>query len=339
MSLRDGSFFNRIPGSKLPGYLHSVPTGQLRLMKTPSIFVGTILALAFFSSRIGAGALLPDTVQCSLTVLHGRLYVRALLQGHAQPNWWLVDTGSPWSLINAEKTRGLTQSNPGASGQIAMKGRRTLLVLKGIEITIDGQSMGPFDFVKYPSLGDLDANRNSRVGYERPFQTEGLLGLNFLIQHRARFDFPAQSLFLTAGNRSSGVSPTRVEGFTAVPVQITATPRIEVLGSVGSRLYSFLLDTGSHRSVIDWKIKEANQIPVRHSGTLYFGLVDRTVPTAMGDLQNFKLGNLDVSKKFVEFANLAGALFGFSHLLEGLLERIFSGIARQSSILVGAPCT
>jgi len=27
-SLRDGSFFNRIPGSKLPGYLHLVPSGQ-----------------------------------------------------------------------------------------------------------------------------------------------------------------------------------------------------------------------------------------------------------------------------------------------------------------------
>jgi hypothetical protein len=288
-------------------------------MKTPSIVVGTILALEVFSRGAALGAGLPDTVQCSLTVLHGRLYVRATLQGQAQPNWWLVDTGSPWSLVNAEKTKGLTPSNPGASGQIAMKGRRTLSVLKGIGINIAGQSMGPFDFVKYPSLGDLDANRNSRVGYERPFQTGGLLGLNFLVQHRARFDFPAQNLFLAAGNGSSGVTPTRVEGSTAVPVQITATPRIEVLGSVGSRLYSFLVDTGSHRSVIDWKIKEANQIPVRHSGTLYFGLVDRTVPTSMGDLQNFKLGNLDVSKKFVEFANLTGSLLGFSHPFGGII--------------------
>jgi hypothetical protein len=284
-----------------------------------SIIVGTILALEFFSCRIGAGALLSDTVQCPLTVLHGRLYTRAALQNQAQPNWWLVDTGSPWSLVNADQVRGLTQSDTGTRGQVATKDGRALPVLKGIGINIAGQAMGPFDFVKYPSLGALDANRNSRVGYERPFQTGGVLGLNFLVRHRAQFNFPGQTLFLTAGSGSSGVGPARFEGFTAVPIQITATPRIEVLASVGQRLYSFLVDTGSYRSVFDWKIKESNQIPVRPSGILYFGLVDRTVPTAMGDLQNFKLGTLDASKKFVQFARLAGSVHGFSHPFGGII--------------------
>jgi hypothetical protein len=286
-------------------------------MKARSLVVGTILALELFSCRIGTGAGLPDMVQCPLTVLHGRLYVRAVLQGQAQSNWWLVDTGSPWSLVNTDQVRGLTQPSPGNRGQVATKDGRILPVLKGINIA--GQAMSPFDFVKYPSLGALDANRNSRVGYARPFQTGGVLGLNFLVRHRAQFDFPAQSLFLTAGSGSSGLSPARFEGFTAVPIQISATPRIEVLGEVGSRLYSFLVDTGSYRSVFDWKIKESNQIPVRPSGILYFGLVDRTVPTAMGDLQNFKLGTLDVSKKFVEFANLAGSVHGFSHPFGGII--------------------
>lgn len=288
-------------------------------MKTPSIFVGTILVLAFFSSRIGAGAGLPDMVQCPLTVLHGRLYVRAALQGQAQPNWWLIDTGSPWSFVNADQARGLSQSNPGTRGQIATKGGRIFPVLKGIGINIAGQSMGPFDFLKYPSLGAIDANRNSRVGYQRPFQTGGVLGINFLVQHRARFNFPAQSLFLTAGDGLSGVSPVKLEGFTSVPIQITNTGRIEVFGSVGSRLYSFLVDTGSRRSVINWKIKETNQIPVQCSGTLYFGLIDKTLPAAMGDLQNFKLGTLDVSKKFVQFADLGGSLPGFSHPFGGII--------------------
>jgi hypothetical protein len=297
-------------------------TSPPRCSMKGSIIVGTILALEFFSCRIGAGALLPDMVQCPLTVLHGRLYVRATLQGQAQSNWWLVDTGSPWSLVNADQTRGLTQSNPGIRGQIATKDG-AFPVLKDIGINIAGQAMGPFDFVKYPSLGALDANRNSRVGYERPFQTGGVLGLNFLVQHRARFNFPAQSLFLTAGCGSSGLSPERFEGFTAVSIQITATPRIEVFGSVGSRLYSFLVDTGSYRSVIDWKIKEADQIPVRPSGILYFGLVDRTVLTAMGDLQNFQLGTLDVSKKFVQFAGLGRSLRGFSHPFGGIIGEDF----------------
>jgi hypothetical protein len=299
-------------------------TSQPRcVMKARSLIVGTILALEIFCCGIGAGAGLPDTAQCPLTVLHGRLYVRATLQGQAQPNWWLVDTGSPWSLANADQVRGLGQSDPVVRGQVGTMAARTLPVLKGIGITIAGQSMGPFDFLEYPALGTLDANRNSRVGYERPFQTGGVLGLNFLVQYRARFNFPAQSLFLIAGSRSSGVGPARFEGFTAVPVQITATSRIEVFGSVGSRLYSFMVDTGSYRSVIDWKIKETNQIPVRYGGTLYFGFIDRTVPTAMGDLQNFKLGTLDVSKKFVQFARLGSSLRGFSHPFGGIIGEDF----------------
>jgi predicted aspartyl protease len=288
-------------------------------MKPPSILVGTILAPEFFFWRIGAVAGLPDMVQCPLTVLHGRLYVRATLQGQPQPNWWLVDTGSPWSLVNAEQARRLSQSNPGIQEQIGAMGGRRLPVLKSIEINIAGQSIGPFDFFKYPSLGALDANRNSRVGYAKPFQTGGVLGLDFLVQHRARFNFPAQSLFLSSSRGLSGVGPTGFEGFTAVPIQITTTGRIEVSGLVGSRLYSFLVDTGSRRSVVDWKIKETNQIPVRFSGALYFGLIDRTLPAATGDLQNFKLGTLDVSKKSVQFANLSISLPGFSHPFGGII--------------------
>jgi hypothetical protein len=136
-----------------------------RFMNGP-IIVGTILALEVFSCRIGTGAGLPDMVRCPLTALHGRLYVRATLQGQAQPNWWLVDTGSPWSLVNADQVRGLTQSNPAIGGQVATKDGRILQVFEGMGINIAGEAMGPFDFVKHPSLGALDANRNSRVGYE-----------------------------------------------------------------------------------------------------------------------------------------------------------------------------
>jgi hypothetical protein len=198
-------------------------------------------------------------------------------------------------------------------------GGRSLPVLKSVGLSVAGQSVGAFDFFKYPSLGAIDANRYSRVGYTNPFETGGVLGVNFLVQHRARLDFPAQSLFLTSGNGLSGLSRAGFAGFTGVPIQVTTTGRIEVFGLIGSRLYSFLVDTGSRRTVIDWGIKEANQIPVRFSGTLYFGLIDRTLPAAMGELQNFKLGTLDVSKKFAQFAKLAFSPPGFSHAFGGII--------------------
>ena len=39
----------------------------------------------------------------------------------------------------------------------------------------------------------------------------------------------------------------------------------------------------------------------------------------MGDLQNFNLGTLVGSKKFVQFANLGGSLPGFSHPFGGII--------------------
>jgi hypothetical protein len=80
-----------------------------------------------------------------------------------------------------------------------------------------------------------------------------------------------------------------------------------------------LVDTGSRRSVIDWKIKETNQIPVSYCGSVSFGFSDKTVPTAIGGLQNFKLGTLDVSQKVVQFAYLAVSLPGFSHPFGGII--------------------
>jgi hypothetical protein len=286
-------------------------------MKSPSILLGAILALELLSGTIGAAADLPGVVQCPLTVLHGRLYVQAALEGQPQPSWWLVDTGSPLSLVNAEQARQLTHSNPGAKEQVATMGKQTRSVLRSVGINIAGQSLGPFDFLEYPSLGALDANRNSRVGFAQPFQTGGVLGLNFLVRHRARFNFSTQSLFLTTGNGLPGVTPS--EGFTVVPIQVTPTGRIEVSGSVGSQLYSFLLDTGSRRSVFDWKIKLTNQVPVKVGGVLYFGLLNKQLLVANGDLRNFKLGALDVSKKFAQFADLRISMPAFSHPFGGII--------------------
>jgi hypothetical protein len=81
-----------------------------------------------------------------------------------------------------------------------------------------------------PSAVSTSRAIHVRVAYAKPFETGGVLGLNFLIQHRARFNFSAQSLFLSSGKGLFGVDPAGFEGFTSVPIQITTTGRIEVSG-------------------------------------------------------------------------------------------------------------
>jgi Aspartyl protease len=289
-------------------------------MKPTSIIVAVILTLEFLFCRIVAGADVPEMVQCPWTVLHGHLYIHAALSGQTQTNWWLVDTGSPVCQVNAE----LAKRVAGSIGQTKTQDGRTFAVLQSPGIDVAGQSLGPFDYIMIPSLGALDANRlNPRVGFTHPFETGGVFGLNFLIQHRARLNFPTQTLFLTSRKDSSEPKPTGVEGFTAVPIELTTTGRIGVSGSIGSQLYSFMVDTGGRRSVLDWKVKEANQIPVRPNGILIFEAANKGTSSWMGELPNFKLGSLDVSRKSVQFARLSVFSPGFSHPFGGIIGEEF----------------
>jgi hypothetical protein len=140
---------NRTPGLRLGGQeLVIGPNGFLKRTLVGIAVSFLWLANVVYASNGGSspgGTGLPDMVQYPLTVLHGSLYVGARLKGQPQPSWWSVDTGSPWSFVNAEQARRLSQSNPGIEEQIARMGGRTLPVLKGIEINIAGQSVGPFD--------------------------------------------------------------------------------------------------------------------------------------------------------------------------------------------------
>jgi hypothetical protein len=286
-------------------------------MTTRSTVVSTILVLQLLSRQICSGSESSGMVECPLAFMHTHFYVKVVLEAQLKPNWWLVDTGAPLSFINAEQARGLVRSVPGINEQ-GGTGKKPKLLLD-IATAVDGNPMGHFNFFEYPSLGSIDANRYSNVGYLKPFDTGGILGLDFLVQHAAVLNFPTQRLFLVLGNSPSRLNHIGFENFAHVPIRITATGRIEVTGSVGPNIYSFLVDSGSGRTVIDWSIKEANQIPVRYSGTIFLDFGQARVPSAIGQLQNFELGTVKVSANAIQFAKLPKAGAGFSHPFGGII--------------------
>jgi hypothetical protein len=163
----------------------------------------------------------------------------------------------------------------------------------------------------------IDQNYLQDVGYFHPFDTGGVLGLNFLVQHRALLDFGSRQLFLAASNAS--LVAKRTSGFTHMPVRVTSAGRIEVVGSVGSNIYSFLIDSGSGRTVLTKVVKETNRIPVRTGGAGYFSLGERPVRMASGELPSFKLGTQDINQRAVQFADLPNQQNGFSHAFGGII--------------------
>jgi hypothetical protein len=288
-------------------------------MITRSMVISTILVLQLLSRQICLGSQSSGMAECPLTFMHRHFYTKVVLDGQIKPYWWLVDTGAPVSFINAEQARGLVRSVPGTSEQGGAIADKKLRLLLHIGTAVNGNPMGQFNFFEYPSLGSIDANRNPRVGYTNPFDTGGILGLDFLVRHDAVLNFPAQRLFLALNNSSSRLNHNGFENFTRTPIRISATSRIEVIGSIGSDTYSFLVDSGSGRTVIDWDIKEANRIPVRFNSIVFLGFGQASVAAAIGQLQNFKLGAVNISATAIQFAKLPKARTGFSHPFGGII--------------------
>jgi Aspartyl protease len=290
-----------------------------RHMTTRSMVVSTILALQLLSRQICSGSQSLGMAECPLTFMHGHFYAKVVLDSQVKPYWWLVDTGAPVSFINAEQARGLVRSIPGINEQGSAIADKKLKLLLNIGTAVDGNPMGQFNFLEYFSLGAIDANRNPKMGYLQPFDTGGILGLDFLVRHQAVLNFPAQRLFLALDNSPSRLNHNGFENFTRTPIRITATSRIEVVGSVGSNIYSFLVDSGSPLTVIDWNIKEANRIPVRFTGTVFLGFGEASRASAIGQLQNFKVGAVNVTANAVQFAKIPKVRAGFSHPFGGII--------------------
>jgi hypothetical protein len=291
-------------------------------MRVRSIMVSAIVSLQIFLCQFCEGSRPFDTVECPLTAMHTHLYVDVALDGQIKSNWWLVDTGSPWSFVSAAQAKRLVRSEPGISEQTTTVAGRNCKVLVNIGANVGGYPMGRFDFFESPvPIGSIDRNLYNRVGYRSSFETNGVLGANFLVQHGASLNFQSQRLLFAVGSASSGSNRTGFErgGFTYVPVQVTEPGRIEVIGSVGSNIYSFLIDSGSGGTVLQLAIKVRNRIPVWSNGAVYFGLEQGNIPAVSGQLPSFKLGTQDVSGKTVQFANLPNLKTGFSHPFGGII--------------------
>jgi hypothetical protein len=79
-------------------------------MKARLIVAGATTAVGFLLCQASLGLPPPAIVQAPLTVIHAHLYVPVALTGQAKPHWWLVDTGSPLSLVNVDHAKLLVRS-------------------------------------------------------------------------------------------------------------------------------------------------------------------------------------------------------------------------------------
>src|ERR1700758_518757 len=293
-------------------------------MKARLVFMGVATALGFLLCPSLVGSPPQAIVEVPLTVIHDHLYVPVALTGQAKSHWWLVDTGSPWSLVNVDHAKLLVRSTPSvreASKVVACKDAKALV---DVGAAVNGHPIGYFDFFE-AYLSDMIAGNPATGGrYGDRFEAGGVIGVNFLEQHRAILNFRSQRLVLGRTNTISRVDRASLErqGYCYVPIQLTAFGRIEVTGSVDANSYSFLIDSGSPLTILQSTIKDGARFFRSYGGNIYFavGQVERA---GGGRLPGFRLGAEDLGGRGFLFARMPNLQTGFSHPMGGIIGEDF----------------
>ena len=293
-------------------------------MKTCLVFAGATTALGFLLCQNSMCSLPLAIVQVPLTVIHAHLYVPIALRGQTKSHWWLVDTGSPWSLVNVDHAKLLVRSATDVREESKIVAGKDSKVLADIGTAVNGYPIGHFDFFEAYLSGMIDGNPATGGHYGDRFEAGGVLGVNFLAQHRAILNFRSQRLVLARTNTISRAERASFErqGYRYVPIQVTAFGRIEVIGSVGANSYSFLIDSGSPLTILQSTIKDTASLFRSYSGTVYFA-VGQTARAASGRLPGFRLGAQDVGDRGFLFATMPNLQTGFSHPVGGIIGEDF----------------
>jgi hypothetical protein len=254
------------------------------------------------------------------TVRSNQLHLFAPVSVNNSKNmWFLVDTGSPKSLISPGVRQALELPSTGSEEATSMVGNQKLPIVFAQAVKAMDTDLGSGYFLETPIAFARERTREARIAFDK----EGLLGMNFLLQHGAVINCRTQQIFFSrTGPRLSlrGEYYQRM-GFTQIPIRITPTGYAEVEGTTAGSTYSFIIDTGSFWTILNPKIAEEEHIITFRRGMMslpYGG--ERNVPFLMGRPNNLKLASLDLS----------GSTLGFSP------THTPNGIAHEWGGLIGA---
>jgi predicted aspartyl protease len=236
--------------------------------------------------------------------------------------WWLVDTGSPLSMITRQAAMAGALKEPEVGSKIpnTVKAEgQELKVVMASSLVSQG-----FDFGKQPlPILRLDELAREHIpGATASSPGRGILGFMLLAKYGTLINCRTRQLFLSRTGQHLPVTRQAYEqmGFTYVPLDITRGGHIEVVGTIGNETYSFLIDTGAENTLIVAAIRQKEKIPFTDERLSLVGIHDfKKAPISGGTLPNFRVGHYVLNKTFVGFTSLNLQPGEFSHSFGGLI--------------------
>ncbi|HZC35511.1 MAG TPA: aspartyl protease family protein [Chthoniobacterales bacterium] len=250
------------------------------------------------------------------------LFVPVSING-GKRTWWLVDTGAPGSTIAPSLQQSLslplTTTRFGVPAKVTRQGR-DYPVTFAESVDFNGTELGP-GYFRIEQINQISKEKTN--AFSGPFEKGGIIGMNFLLKHGTLINFRKFQIFLARQGTRLPVTREGYErmGYSFVPLRITPKGYVEVEGTVGASIYSFLLDTGAFVSMLEPKIRDRNHLAFNTTrATLtapYAGI--KGAPLTQAAIPGFKIGTQDLSDYRIGFAESHTFDPGFRHEYGGII--------------------
>src|ERR1700740_526794 len=201
------------------------------------------------------GSLIPRKVGTSLA-----LTVPVSVNG-SKTTWWIVDTGAPICLIDPSFSTklGLQADNKVGRFPVTMVNNFRLGTFQCSGIACVVRSIGELKTVELRNEGGS-------------FEKGGVIGINLLAKYGGLINCRTQQIFLSpSGNLGMSRQKYEAMGFTYIPMNVTSKNRLEVAGTLGSKEFSFFLDTGAYSTIVDNSIRNEANLPFFSTNTKIVG--------------------------------------------------------------------
>src|ERR1700741_1354678 len=245
-----------------------------------------------------------------------------------RPAWFAIDTGAALSIVDSNKAKdlGLARSSGVVEipRQIEVNNRVVpVAMVDSLYVGSENLGSGPVALI---NLRDFRAKLR---GSGNHVAMDGILGLDILQRYKAVIDCHNQRIFLeTPGTNPRVIGQNAKKNrYKAIPMRITHSGALEIVGELGVNRYSFVVDTGGFATLLTLQVARQNGIPVIGTTVNAKGIHSKERPVGVTIAQQFSLGRYPLGPVIIgvtalpdgpddlryPFGGLIGADFFFEH--------------------------
>jgi hypothetical protein len=242
------------------------------------------------------------------TVRAGELLFAAVSINGFPASWWLIDTGATTCEFDLEtanrlhlkrSTRYRLATRPTTRGE-------HFAFVEASDLSVGTVHCGPLVMLAYPLVPALRLAK-SPANWPRAFDKTGLLGMNLLAAKRALIVWRKQQIYFNPDDRVvKSKTDYEAEGYTAVPLTITASRQVQVDGTLGANYYQFCLDTGTPRTTIEQSVVDQGGFQSKLTNSVVRSPMnafpDSKISQVIGP--QFRIGDYDLSSRKILAASL-----------------------------------